>query len=346
MIVPNWSGTIPVVNGDADSSDTVEVVSGETFTITGAGFGANPLDIEFLGGDDGLLRLADEGVAQDLPSWDVDTPYTPVKSIVDDSVRGKSWGIEYNGTTAPLNGDIRFDYGSNIPENTDIVVGFHAYLNSSLQNDGQWKILRIKSDGGLSDSGTELVAFNHYDATGKQLVLRRGADISGENTSGYGGKYPNNDGDWTYLEFIVNTGSEGVEDGDIKQLRHQEGLLPEVASLSYYFPNNATKIYDSALRYRYFMFQNYLGNGFSPTNNPLYVGISDPFIQVGSTKRVFLTDNAVFLNSTWREYQKPLSWTDTNISCTLNKANRPAGTYYLHVVEGVDTVLATQECII
>lgn len=40
MIVPDWSGTIPVVNGDADSGDAVAPVLPTSLTLTGTGFGA------------------------------------------------------------------------------------------------------------------------------------------------------------------------------------------------------------------------------------------------------------------------------------------------------------------
>lgn len=50
MIVPDWSGTIPVVNGNADSLDTVELIpetGAKTLTIDGSGFGVGPEIVHF-----------------------------------------------------------------------------------------------------------------------------------------------------------------------------------------------------------------------------------------------------------------------------------------------------------
>jgi len=314
---------------------------GETFTITGTGFGTHDLDIEFLGGADGHLRTAALGADSSFGSWSIDTVYNPDKVIVDDANRGKSWELDYTGETGTLNGIARFDYGSGIAANTEVMVGYWAYIRTD-ETTGQWKMLRVKSDSGISDSGGEITMFNHFGGAGKQLILRPDDALGGNDISGYGGNYPASDGVWTFVELLLKTSTQGVADGDIKQVRHIEGSVYEPAALTGYFPADATMTYGETLRWRYFTFQNYMGNGFGSADDPLKVGMSDAYIQVGTTKRVYLTDNATFASSTWREIQEPLTWSDTSVTGTLNHANRSAGSYFIHIIEGVDTVLASQ----
>lgn len=342
ILLPFNETIIADVGGDLDSANpTGGGGGGETFTITGIGFGSHGLDIEFLGGADGHLRTAPLGVDSSFDSWSVDTTFNPDKVIVDNANRGHSWELDYTGESGTLNGKVTFDYGASIPEGTDVVMGYWAYIRTD-ETLGQWKMLRVQAVNSVVDQGGEVVLFNWTAGSGKQLILRPDDSLGGNDISGFGAKYPGNDGTWTFIELILKSSTEGVANGDIKQTRHIEGAVYEKADLTSYFPANSTMTYGESLRWRYFTFQNYMGNGFGSADDPLRVGMSDQYIQVGTTKRVFLTDNATFALSTWREIQKPLTWSDTTVTGTLNHANRAAGNYYIHIVEGVDTVLASQ----
>lgn len=91
MIVPDWSGTIPVVNGDADSGDALS--SGdvsEQITITGTGFGSGPNVILFDSFSGGNAGEVINHTAPEIGEWAGDN------LLGSGSVAGPEY-YEYNG---------------------------------------------------------------------------------------------------------------------------------------------------------------------------------------------------------------------------------------------------------
>lgn len=136
----------------------------------------------------------------------------------------------------------------------------------------------------------------------------------------------------------MRTSSQGAQDGTISQYLHSPSSRQPIALGSWrnsQHPSTYRMNYDSSLRYRWFIWQNYRGNGISS----MRVWMDDFYIQVGSQARVEIGDASTWANCTFREVQPATSWTSSGVRVRLNQGGLREGVqYYAYVVDSAGNV--------
>jgi hypothetical protein len=208
----------------------------------------------------------------------------------------------------------------------------------SADNDGQWKMFRLTHENEIMDNGTELTMFN-WIQSGRQMIVRPGTTYSDSMPiSYYGGNYPNGDNNWYRMELIVRTSVQGSQNGTVEQYLHNpSGRQPVTLGVWRNSQNSSPyrMTYDSSLRYRWFIWQNYRGNGISS----MQVWMDDFFIQAGSQARVEIGDAPTWANCTFRDVQPATSWADGSLRIRMNGGGLRSGVqYYAYVVDSAGGV--------
>jgi hypothetical protein len=142
------------------------------------------------------------------------------------------------------------------------------------------------------------------------------------------------------MELVIKTSTQGVKNGTIAQYLHSPSSGKPITLGSWGYSGEPTPKYPAAMnygtnyRYRWFLWQNYRGNGISA----MKVWMDDLYVQVGSVARVEIGDSATWGNCTFREIQPYKAWTDSSVQVTLNKGGMKAGTqYYMYIVDNTGT---------
>jgi hypothetical protein len=129
------------------------------------------------------------------------------------------------------------------------------------------------------------------------------------------------------MDFRIRTSSLGRSDGqyEISTYDPTSGSTIESETVT------AMSYENTARLYRWFIWQNWVGNGLTSQDTFL----DDLFIQVGTQARVELCDKPTWGACTLREVQAPSSWSDGSISLKFNQGGfKPGQTAYLYVVDG------------
>lgn len=323
------------------TSVTGNVTDAEELTISGAEFGSNALQYEFLGGANGHIENAPAGRDSSFGQWTIASGSTQDQSafvVSDANVRSgkKAWLLDLSSSSY-YNGSLRYDYGKTIPENSTIYASWWV-KKDSVNNSGQWKMFRLSWENNIVDNGTELTMFNWLSSS-RQMIVRPGSTATDSTPiSYYGSNYPNGDDQWYRMELVMNTSTQGSQDGVIAQYLHNPAGGQPVALGSWrnsQFPSTSRMNYDSSLRYRWFIWQNYRGNGL----DSMKVWMDDFYIQVGSQARVEIGDASTWANCTFREIQPSTSWTSSGVRIRFNQGGLKAGTqYYAYVVDASGNV--------
>jgi hypothetical protein len=308
------------------------ILDGELVTLNGSNFGFKEGYTEFLGGKTGHIETTAPGKDVDFGNWriaDGNGTDSPAFIVTEGARSGNhAWSIDSN-----YNGSVRYDYGEGVPEHTDIFISWWVKFDAPQDPVGQWKMFRLSHHNDIQDSGTELVMFNWFAGSGDQLIVRPDRCPQGKNAvSYYGGNYPSTPGAWVRVDQYVRTSTQGRKDG-----YSETTLLGDVISLSNWgnssdaepqYPSIYT--YNSDMRYRWFIWQNYRGNGL----DQLTVMLDDIYIQVGSVARVELGNKPVFEEANVREIQRVKSWDQFKIEIELNQGAFQIGdTAWLFVVD-------------
>lgn len=321
-----------------------EISDGEILTITGVGLGYSNIDYQFLGGADGHIeQTAETQEDVDFGNWLLNS-FAPKQIVSNEQVRSGSKAYYMNvhsngfgdGSSGKYNGTIRYDFGENIPENTKIYFSWWVKLNVRTKTrDGQWKLFRLVYQNDIQDQGTEFFMSNWPEGD-RYLYVNAGHEHNDDSVVLYGNDiYPENDNSWYRMEVALTTSTQGVRDGDIEMYRHH----PDTGAITKgHFRRSsgepepkypATKTYETDKRYRYFIWQNYLGNGFTESD----VYMDDLYIQVGGFQRIEIGDNPNWDDCTFRDIQPVVSWRDDEIRFKFNKGGLESGqTYYLFLV--------------
>ncbi|MFL0809317.1 MAG: hypothetical protein K6L76_02765 [Agarilytica sp.] len=325
----------PSVNGLSGA-----ITDGNSLVLSGTGFGNHDLDIEFLGGNDGAIENMALGRGSSFGNWilgDGSGLDTYVQVINDASVvrsGSKAWFFDMP-SDGKYAGSARFDYGRSIPEDTPIYISWWVRKDWG-NHSGQWKMFRLAYQNNIQDQGTELMMSNW---TSSNLFLARPGDNYNDYAMTYygnSGAYPSENNVWYRMEMLVTTSTQGNKDGHV-DIKIHDTSTGEIRNTSFsfsgdtspYFPNIYT--YNVDKRYRWFLWQNYRGNGM----DNLKVWMDDMYVQVGTHKRIELCDSATWSNCSSREIQKPTQWSDNAISVNLNRGGfkNDAQQYYLYVVD-------------
>jgi hypothetical protein len=323
------------------------VVNEGSISITGTAFGANSLNIEWLGGSNGNIE---EGVGGDPFSK---AGWTPAANTVASLSPLYTTSKSYSGTKSIIfpydneghyKSDLTYGDGTELSE---FYITWWTYFAPSIF-DGQWKIWRLMpipssvndddspqfyhraTDGALSstvvhcrplvDSSTNL-----WRVTGED-------DYNNVHYLDYGKSWPGND-QWARIELYIKASTLGSSDGSFILTIHRPDAGIDTPGNANYDGNLMTYSSDQTERFKYFVFQNYLGNATQNDGNQR-VYIDDVFIQKGTRARIEIGDSAVWSNCTHREIQIPTAWADGSITITVNQGSfEPCNTYYLFVID-------------
>ncbi|GAB6144241.1 hypothetical protein [Desulfocicer niacini] len=297
--------------------------SGDTATITGSQFGSHDLKIEWRGneieaGQAGTI-LTSQGrwyyERQPNSSW-----AAPVYSTAHAHSGKQSLEVDL---TSKWQGALRYDSGTGVAPDSSLFVSWWVYL-SDMVGDGQWKMFRINWQNDIQDDYPQMVMFNWYNAN--QLIVRPGPETS-SNTKYVYPSYPDVSGKWYRMDVIIKESSLGRDNGSLSTFTHdpESRMAVKRSTLS-----NIMTYHSGDRRHRWFLWQNYVGNGM----NSLKVFLDDIYIQTGTQARVEIGDDDNWADCTWREIQVPTSWTDNSISFQVNSGAFTDGqTAYLFVVD-------------
>jgi hypothetical protein len=310
----NANPQISSVNGD--------IKDGESIAISGVNFGMKEGFTEFLGGKSGHIEKTAEGQDYSFGNWKIadGNGTDAAMHITDQNVRSGTHAWVVN---SDYNGSARYDFGSDIPEQTDIFISWWVRF-SVAEEVGQWKMFRLSHHNDIQDSGTELVMFNWFDGGSDQLVVRPDRCPEGKNAvSYYGGNYPFEKDKWVRVDQYIRTSNVGQKDGYSETTLLGDGVYKSSwSNSSDEDPEHPTiYTYNSDMRYRWFIWQNYRGNGL----DQLTVMLDDVYIQVGSVARVELGNASTLENSNIREIQRVKSWQNGLIEIEFNQGGFKAG---------------------
>jgi hypothetical protein len=292
---------------------------GSEVAISGSLFGSNNLDIQFLGGHDGLIET---GALNQTPAntngWLFDQGVGCNMKISDSHAHSGQKSLYCPQDS--LNAAVRYRHPRNIGPNQRVFVSWWVRRNHT--GSGQWKIFRFKQENDIQDGAPETVMSRH--ATSAPFFVR--IDFAPSDPISWNMPYPNDDNRWYRIDVEVHTSSANESDGFYKVSRHDPTSLEPIASNSLI----GMTFKNSLLYYKMFIWQNYIGNGIESQN----IWMDDLFVQVGSVARVELGDSATWNTSTFREIQRPTKWSDSSIKLNFNQGSFKSGdNAFLYVVD-------------
>ncbi|MBE0598258.1 MAG: hypothetical protein IH614_13400 [Desulfuromonadales bacterium] len=294
-------------------------------TIHGAGFGAHNLQVEWLGGASGHIETAPAGADFASPGWsfnldrfkptyDNSHAYSGTQSIIFDGV---NTGDGRFGLTYDPGAPVTFGY-----------VSWMVYIDTGGAS-GQWKMFRMNWENNVQDTFPEVVLFNWFGSSDTLNIRRSKEDITARH---YPGRLPEA-GEWVRMELYLQPSSApGVGDGSVEVWAHRPGqVIEKIAD----HQNLVTYGPGESRLWRYFVFQNYQGNGLGGRSR---VWMDDLYIQ-GTRARVEIGNAPTWSACTQREVQKPAAWDDSAITLSLNQGTFAAGQQvYLYVVDAAGNV--------
>jgi hypothetical protein len=163
--------------------------------------------------------------------------------------------------------------------------------------------------------------------------------VGGSDASQYnfgGSPLPQQSAGWMFCEGFVNTGTQGQADGSFKTRITQSGSTVSGGA-------TGVPIYATSKRARYIpLYQGYY-TGVTITSRESW--IDDVYAQIGSTRRLYLTNSLDLNAATIKEIQPWSVWSSGNL--TIPKVNKGGVTtsqaLFLCAVEGDNTVLWSAE---
>jgi hypothetical protein len=312
------SGTGPYI-----CSVTGPLVAGQPATIAGARFGTHSLDIEWLGGVNGLIESSAADTIPSKNQWFFDSQWADTTIATDQAHSGAHSLRASPDPSVTWNGDFRYDYGQGIPEHTWIMASW--WVRRTHAGSGQWKMFRIDPESDITDDVMQSVLFN-WD-TQHQWIVRFGPELDTDGYQDWDPPFPTSDDHWYRMDYLIYTSAVGVADG-IYTLSLLDPQGSETATTTH---ASWETTYSSALLYRWFLWQNYVGNGITAST----IWTDDVYVQVGTQARVELGDAASWETCTHREIQLPTAWSPAGDSITieLNIGAFSSGTAYLYVVD-------------
>ena len=170
----------------------------------------------------------------------------------------------------------------------------------------------------------QIVMFNWYNSN--QHFIRPGPGTEGNATADWSPPFPSKDDRWYRMDYTVHTSALATSDGSYTTtLFDPDGgsKLQEKAV------DSAMSYFSGSRRYRWFLWQNYIGNG--ETSQTTWT--DDLFVQVGTRARVEIGDASKWSACTSREIQIPSAWSGSTITISVNQgAFGSSDTAYLYVV--------------
>ncbi len=299
------------------------IIDGGSINILGGGFGVHNLDIQWLGGKNGLIETSSAGSPPpNQNNWRFDSFGDSIVSTDEFHSGTKSLknNLTSGGTFAAA---IRYGWHETIGFNQDIFVSW--WVRRVHSGSGQWKMFRVSSIDDIRDVAVPQFKMFNWD-TSNQFFVNPGPSAGSEVGGGYSYPYPSQDSRWYRMDIQVRTASgHGVSDGTytVRLYDPASGITSKTA-------NNTMSFNGADDFYQYFLWQNYIGNGLTAQQT----WIDDIYIQIGTQARVELGNNSNYFSCSFREIQRPDSWGDGAITLSLNQGSFQNGdTAYLFVVD-------------
>ena len=312
MMLPNLVSAAP-----SNISTSGDFSNGSAVAIIGLNFGANSLNIKWLGGATGVIESGTNGVSPaNVNGFRFD------EGLVTDPVISTTHF--HSGTKSIYH---LCNHSSNLRLELGVDVGagdkFYAtwWTRFSYGNDGQFKMFRLSYHNSISDSPYEMVLFNWTNSSDQWKTVH--GPTTGDNVTNYTSVTPDVEDRWYRMELELTVSDYGVDNGP--------------ASLRMYDPDgNTLEVDDDTVMnfyttqaYRWFIWQNYQGN----LMTDLEVYTDDHFVQF-TPARVELCNSSTWVARTHCEIQYPTSWSDTSIDIEVNSGSFTTGeTAYLYVVD-------------
>ena len=316
------------------------VIDGQSITVLGSGFGTNPLDIEWLGGPNGNIEQGSDEARFQKTNWisedDNDSRRAPRYSTVN----------AYSGSKSIVSSFDASHYGSGFTygdgsEITEIYATWWVYYQP-VNFDGQWKMWRLMPGTTVRDLDSP--QFYQRVTAGSPVVHCRPLVSNSNNLWRVTGKADWNNvyylsakdwpgyNQWARVEIYIKSSQQEISNGSLIVTYHRPDTGINTNSNANYDGNLMTYNTDQTKRFKYFIFQNYLGNADRDGKEKIY--FDDIFLQLGSRTRVEIGNAKIWSECTYREIQIPTAWSDTSITTTFNKASFSDGeNVYLFVVD-------------
>lgn len=312
------------------SSISGSIAEDQTIVIDGSSFGVNPMKVDWLGGSSGViesraasapfLRSAVPGWSEDSSlddSW-VDTrrAYSGTKSLVFDPALARFSGARFG---------LIYDTGGNFPE---VYSSYMVYFDHGAATNGQWKMVRYCYRNSVTDDAVPNAYMSNWEGgPGDFFQIHAGGTASTNNW--FTNQVLPLSGAWYRVETYFRPSSQpSASDGEfwVRTTRTSDGSVQTERKT-----NLRTYQDGESNRYRYVVFQNYMGNGDYELRTKLWM---DDIYVSQTQARVELCAASTWAACTKREIQPPVSWTGNRISVKLNKGGLAnlAGTY-LYVVD-------------
>lgn len=312
------------------NSITGSIGDDQTIVIDGTSFGTNPMKVEWLGGSTGVIeaRTASLGFLSVLSAgWSEDSSLNESRIDSRRAYSGKQ-SLVFDPAIA-RHGDGRFgliyDTGSNFSE---IYSSYMAYFDHGSATNGQWKMVRYCYRNSVTDDAVPNAYFANWEGSpGDFLQIHAGG--SATNVNWFSNQVLPLSGAWYRVEAYFRPSSQTTtSDGEfwVRTTRASDGQTQTERKT-----NLKTYQDGETNRYRYIVFQNYMGNGDYDGLTKLWV---DDIYVSQTQARVELCTASTWAACTKREIQPPVGWTGNRISVKLNKGGLSslAGTY-LYVVD-------------
>jgi hypothetical protein len=295
---------------------------GQNVTISGSSFGSHGLAIQWLGGSNGTIEKTSTGAAPSLSGWNF-TSFSSHVAATDQAHSGTKSLKNTLSNAGPYAAAIRYGWPTTIGPHQYIFASW--WVRRTHTGSGQWKMFRLNWQDDITDDYPQLVMFN-WDSS-PQFFVRPGPNIEANTTADWSPLFPSQDNRWYRMDLAIYTSAVGSSDGSYTISLHDPagGSAVRTETLS-----NVMSFYNSSRLYRWFLWQNYIGNGCISQNT----WTDDIYVQVGTQARVELGDRATWSQCTFREIQRPTSWTNSEIQLPLNRGSfRVGDTAYLFVID-------------
>jgi hypothetical protein len=332
MLLPTVAMAAPAI-----TSVTGTVSDDQTITINGSGFGTNSLRQQWLGGKSGPIESTPAGtrfLATARAGWSEDgsldesfidsrRAYSGSRSIVFDPAlaryRDGRFGLIY-------------DTGSNF---TELYSSNMVYFDDGGAGAGQWKMIRWCFKNSVTDDSVpNAYVSNCAGAPGDFFYVQGGSTATKMNW--FDTQSLPLTGAWYRVEtYMRPSSSSTASDGEfwMRTTKVSDGTTgtQRYTGLKTYSDGDTN-------RYRYIVFQNYMGNG--NYNNQTIVWMDDIYISQ-TQARVELCKSSTWAACKNKDIQLPTAWNNSQISVKLNQGGLGSlsGTY-LYVVDSSGNVNA------
>ena len=312
---------------------TGTVADNQVITINGLGFGTNPLQVEWLGGSSGPIESGTNGavfVATGRRGWwedgdsnqaifDSRRAYSGRQSLAFDPALGRHQDGRFG---------LIYDTGSNFRE---LYSSYVAYFDNGGATSGQWKMIRWCHTNSVVDTSIPNAYMSNWEGnTSDFFQVHAGGGDSLNNW--FTSQILPRSGAWYRVETYIRPSSSPTQSDGIfwaRTTRVSDGLVQEQRF-------NSVKNYadGEVNRYRYIVFQNYMGNdAYQGTPGPTKVWIDDLYVSQ-SQARVELCAAASWALCRNKEIQQPLTWSGSQITVRVNRGALPSLTgAFVYVVD-------------